>query len=355
MTPRISRLALASFICGIAAVVLFFVGPILGLPAILLGALALRKINNHPAHLGGKGFALTGVSFGALGIVSLSLIAVAADTEPSSAPATRKGSFLGLGSARASANAATCMTNLRQIGVASMAFAAEHNGKLPGNRNQFLENGKDKNLETNGVDKDGLPALVKPQNAWQADWLAGVSQNLADRDEKNQKATTGFFAQPTRGTIYPYLNTVKALRCPELAFDAVAKGTGSNGQFDYSMPQVLNGTRVDRVARTATVTSGNSTLKLATPFVVEEDPANGLNKAEKGESIDGAFCKKDSTTFNHKDGTNIMTLDGSAFWFIPGKNFTVTAAGMEFTSTAPTQAKLTAEGNDTAFGWFNTH
>jgi hypothetical protein len=64
-------LAIASLICGIASVVLcwaYLILPLLaGVPAVIMGHIALKKIKRDPA-LGGKGLALTGLITGYAGI-----------------------------------------------------------------------------------------------------------------------------------------------------------------------------------------------------------------------------------------------------------------------------------------------
>lgn len=64
--PKTNGLALASMICGIAGCC---VGPIVGIAAIVLGAIGLSQINKEPDKFTGKGMAITGIIMGILGII----------------------------------------------------------------------------------------------------------------------------------------------------------------------------------------------------------------------------------------------------------------------------------------------
>jgi hypothetical protein len=64
-------LAVASLVCGILSVCC--VGFLTGIPAIILGVMAMNKEKTDPEHYGGKGMALAGVIMGGFSIV-ISLI-----------------------------------------------------------------------------------------------------------------------------------------------------------------------------------------------------------------------------------------------------------------------------------------
>lgn len=59
--PRTSRAAIASLVCGILG---FLTGPITGIPALITGHIARKKIRNSGGTLAGSGMALTGLIFG---------------------------------------------------------------------------------------------------------------------------------------------------------------------------------------------------------------------------------------------------------------------------------------------------
>lgn len=65
-------LSIASMICGIIAMVIccaWIISPVLGLAAIVLGAISLAKIKGDPVRYRGKGMAITGILTGILGII----------------------------------------------------------------------------------------------------------------------------------------------------------------------------------------------------------------------------------------------------------------------------------------------
>jgi Domain of unknown function (DUF4190) len=75
--PKKAGMAVASMVLGILAILIgwipfvgWFLGSVLALLAIILGAVALSSVNKRPDEFGGKGMALTGL---VLGIVSIGL------------------------------------------------------------------------------------------------------------------------------------------------------------------------------------------------------------------------------------------------------------------------------------------
>ena len=64
--PRISALAVASFIISIA---LFFLPLLSGLAAVVVGVIAIGSIAKYKGILSGKGFAVTGIIIGLMQIV----------------------------------------------------------------------------------------------------------------------------------------------------------------------------------------------------------------------------------------------------------------------------------------------
>lgn len=66
-TPKTSGMAIASLVLGIASLVCC--GPVVGILAIVFGAIALSSIRQNPRQLSGDGLAIGGIVLGALGIV----------------------------------------------------------------------------------------------------------------------------------------------------------------------------------------------------------------------------------------------------------------------------------------------
>jgi len=69
--PRLMPLALAALICGIVSIVAYYGAFVLGVLAIVFGAVAMYKIRQNPGVYRGRGMALAGFI---LGIISLAVI-----------------------------------------------------------------------------------------------------------------------------------------------------------------------------------------------------------------------------------------------------------------------------------------
>jgi len=120
--PRTSALAITALVLGCAAVVL---GPITGIPAVILGVVAIVKTRRSGGRLIGKGMAVAGLVVG-LVFSALFALFIGAVT----LPAVRR--------ARQYARLAVCSDNLRQVGIALTDYAIEHDDRLPpGDRNTF--------------------------------------------------------------------------------------------------------------------------------------------------------------------------------------------------------------------------
>ena len=112
-------LATAALVCGLIG----FIIPLLGIVALVMGIVAVRRILRQPADFGGAGRALTGVVTGSMGTV-LTLMLTA---------------FVIIGAAMASHDASrselvkrTLTTgNLAAVGTGLQAFAEAHHGQMP--------------------------------------------------------------------------------------------------------------------------------------------------------------------------------------------------------------------------------
>lgn len=119
--PRRTTLARASLVLGILG--LIGIGPLAGLPAVVLGFVARRRASTDPATHGGKGVAIAGLT---IGYVSLALgptiaVLIACLVVPrlsSSGPAARS---------------PECNVQLRQIGIALRVHADDLDGAYPTN------------------------------------------------------------------------------------------------------------------------------------------------------------------------------------------------------------------------------
>ncbi|MCX6898044.1 MAG: DUF4190 domain-containing protein [Verrucomicrobia bacterium] len=119
--PATSALAIWSLVLGILS---FCGGCITGVPAIILGILALTKINKPPAALKGQGLAIAGLVTGAVG--ALFGTAVLAGLL-----------FPAVAQARVAAHRAACVNNVKQIMLASHQYATDNNDTLPQSLDQL--------------------------------------------------------------------------------------------------------------------------------------------------------------------------------------------------------------------------
>ena len=61
-------LSIASLVCGILGAITCWLGGLFGLPAVICGHMSLKKINNSPTPIAGKGMAIAGLVTGYIGI-----------------------------------------------------------------------------------------------------------------------------------------------------------------------------------------------------------------------------------------------------------------------------------------------
>ncbi len=112
--PQTSGLAITSMVLGICS---FFCWIMTGLPAVVLGIVALRKINRSQGRLTGQGMAIAGIATGAASTLLVLPIMVALLL-----PAVQ--------AAREAAMRAQSMNNMRQIGIAVVNYEGRE-GNLP--------------------------------------------------------------------------------------------------------------------------------------------------------------------------------------------------------------------------------
>jgi len=110
---KTSALAIASLVLGIMGFCTFFITAPL---AIILGIVGLFKIEKSNGQLKGKGLAIAGIALPAIGLVLLLPMAILM-------PA--------LARARSMGQRVVCMSNLKQLGVATMMYAENNKGQYP--------------------------------------------------------------------------------------------------------------------------------------------------------------------------------------------------------------------------------
>jgi len=112
--PKTSGMAVASLVLGILAVPTF---GLTGLFGLVLGIVALIKINRNQGQLRGTGFAIAGMSIS--GMMLLMLPIMAAMLLPA------------LAKAKSRAQQISCMNNVKQLNLALIMYAQDNQGKFP--------------------------------------------------------------------------------------------------------------------------------------------------------------------------------------------------------------------------------
>lgn len=191
-----------------------------------------------------------------------------------------------LGRAREHAWSVKCQSNERTIWQACVAFAADHDNRLPGG------------------DNDG-----RNRDPEKRDWLLGqydFSEGLPDW----QKA-------PQAGTLWRYINNLEVYRCPSRM--NVVPGAGSlaetndtsNGRFDYAIWLAFTGCPLDKLPTLATVNEkpihgAPHTDTVPCPVVCEE-----LSSEVNGNAPDGSHVATDQLTHTHNGSSFYVSCDGS--------------------------------------------
>jgi hypothetical protein len=136
-------LAVASLVLGILGVLCL--GPITGIPALILGIFVLSRSRGQPGRDDGTGFAVAGI---ALGVASFIFILIMAGML---LPAVAK--------AKDKARSIHCLNNLKQIGLATAIYSNDHAGALVDDLTELQEVGFDPVILWCPSDSAKSPAL----------------------------------------------------------------------------------------------------------------------------------------------------------------------------------------------------
>ena len=182
--------------------------------------------------------------------------------------------------ARESANAVVCQSNMRQIHMAFMLFASDHQDRLPGSR------------------WDRLNAVE-----WKRDWLTGDSDRFADA--------------PGKGTIYRYLRSPKVYLCPSM--DRPTSGSGEAVNYDYAMWNGPVGAKVSKLKRArfgywANMGTGPF-VEMPCPILVQEEPYSYSGGTQPITLAEGNFSGE-NMSHAHRGGSYFVASDGSVHFFV---------------------------------------
>ena len=201
-----------------------------------------------------------------------------------------------LSKAREQARAVQCQSNERQLLMAFLMFANEHQQRLPGNY-----------FDAQTFQQAQNPPHV---DAEKQDWLLGADPNAGSP----QEALDG----PQNGTIYRYVKSMGVYLCPSFEHNQFNIGAGSNGRFDYTATLSFAGAKVNHVRwqcrfhYTSGPYSGTYDYSVFTPVIVEEEPQGGVN----GGNTEGGHSNTDRLAHYHRKGGHYASIDGSVHWFL---------------------------------------
>jgi len=118
--PRTAGLAIASLVLGILSVTCLSI--LAGIPAVIVGSVALHQIGSSRSGAAGKSQALAGLIMGIVSVALLPLVIAVLATSVT-LPAVN--------AAHAHAKEAQCLNNVRQCTQACVRYAQEHDTALP--------------------------------------------------------------------------------------------------------------------------------------------------------------------------------------------------------------------------------
>src|SRR3954463_8694946 len=119
-TPKLKTgLSTTSLVLGISSIVCLLAF-ITGIPAILVGLVAQSRAKKEPHVYGGQGMALTGVVLGAVGTLFTTVVLILASLL---LPA--------LSRAKARAQTISCVSNMKQVGLAARLWSNDHKDVFP--------------------------------------------------------------------------------------------------------------------------------------------------------------------------------------------------------------------------------
>jgi type II secretory pathway pseudopilin PulG len=167
--------AIASLICGILSLVL---ACLTGIPAIVLGVLAIKKIGKSNGALGGRGMAIAGLVLGSVGTMITGIAILAGLAVPSFNAVKEKGRMM------------QAATNARMIVIAMKTYAGDHAGQYPdAEKSDIPQTSNDafRFLFKAGLIEDER-LFTAPNSPYQGDNNIGTPPNFAKALERGENA-----------------------------------------------------------------------------------------------------------------------------------------------------------------------
>jgi prepilin-type N-terminal cleavage/methylation domain-containing protein len=258
--------------------------------------------------------------------------------------------------ARKSALSVECQSNLRQLGLAFLSFATEHDGHLPACANALGPDAKNANGTANGM------------YAWQNDWLGDATLAPSYGSDDYPGAEVYWNSIPAQGTIYPYIgNQPGVLRCPAEDFSAV-DGGGSNGKFDYQMFAALSGAKLNRIPLLSAPyygsVLGNSDAgqiyEVTTPMIIETMPGPNYLQPVYTNTIPQLNAQYGKTSYVqsfqaistiHPQGGYLVGIDGSVYPFKYPRGIDIVGNCWETPNPSIQNISYSPVSLSQAFGW----
>ena len=280
-TPKTSGLAIASLVCGIFGLLL-----LPGLLGVILGIIAISRINSSNGAIKGKGLAIGGLVLSVITTLSAGVILLIASLMLPT-----------LAKAKAKANRLKCASNLKQISSAHIYFSAENDGfpwQLPPPAKQQLFG------TSRGMDKSvggifGLEAmkmeLVSPKILHSPCDPGRASANEELQMLWQSYNTKGGNPMPAEGISYVLCegaddllpNTVLSLT-RNLSTDDLTDATWLGADSDSSHPNTMEGLNFSQgqLARTDGSTQQSSNFDLGEQGMIVGDHINSQGGRSPG-------------------------------------------------------------------------
>ena len=204
--------------------------------------------------------------------------------------------------AREQANAVVCQSNQRQLMMAFLMFANDHQQHFPGNY---------------------YDTIAQQRDPEKRDWLLGDNPNQGNEPLQ-------VLDGPQKGTIFRYVRDARVYRCPSyIVGNPLNSGSGSNGRFDYAAFLSFAGAKLNHVRPQCrfVYTTQRVDYSVFTPVICEEEAKGGIN----GGNDEGGHSNVDQLGHVHFGGGYYATTDGSVHWFLEPLN----ASSWNWESLAP--------------------